>query len=31
VAIFKLDKSVTDETIPLLTAMDPVFVQSECN
>jgi hypothetical protein len=31
VAIFKLDKSVTDETIPLLTSTDPVFVQSECN
>lgn len=31
VAIFKLDKHVTDETIPLLTSTDPVFVQSECN
>ena len=31
VAIFKLDKSVTDETMPLLTSTDPVFVQSECN
>jgi hypothetical protein len=31
VAIFKLDKAVTDETIPLLTSTDPVFVQSECN
>ena len=31
VAIFKLDKSVTDETIPMLTSTDPVFVQSECN
>jgi hypothetical protein len=31
VAIFKLDQSVTDETSPLLTSTDPVFVQSECN
>jgi hypothetical protein len=31
VAIFKLDQSVTDETSPLLTSTDPIFVQSECN
>jgi hypothetical protein len=31
VAIFKLDQSVTDETIPLLTSSDPVFVQSQCD
>ena len=30
VSIFKLDEHVTDETIPLLTSTDPVFVQSEC-
>jgi len=31
VAVFKLDTAVTDETTPLLTSVDPVFVQSECN
>jgi len=31
VSIFKLDEHVTDETIPLLTSTDPVFVQSECS
>jgi hypothetical protein len=31
VAIYKLDQSVTDETSPLLTSTDPIFVQSECN
>jgi hypothetical protein len=31
VSIFELDEYVTDETIPLLTSTDPVFVQSECS
>jgi|SRR3984957_185793 len=31
VSIFELDENVTDETIPLLTSTDPVFVQSECS
>jgi hypothetical protein len=31
VSIFKLDESVTDETVPLLTSTDPVFVQRECS
>jgi hypothetical protein len=31
VSIFELDENVTDETIPLITSTDPVFVQSECS
>ena len=31
VAVYKLDRRVTETTPPLLTSIDPVFVESECH